>query len=269
MERKDLEHLWEEAWAALDRGEPQVALDLVSRVIKREPDLSEAHYIAGTAAMDLDDPKVARSHLQTACEKAPDWPDALSALAWANFRLCAFDDARRLVRRALVADDTLVGGHYLEGLLAERAGETDRSLAAFANARRLDATTYAKWPSLAAEEFERAVERALLLLPRSFRDVLDNLAVVVEPFPDVETLMEENPPHDPELLGLYVGVPLPEQTVASSGDLPAVIHLYQRNIERNAGTLEELEHEIAITLFHEIGHALGFEEAEMPDLGLE
>jgi predicted Zn-dependent protease with MMP-like domain len=47
-----------------------------------------------------------------------------------------------------------------------------------------------------------------------------------------------------------------------------VIHLFQRNLERIARDEEELVEEIRITLFHEIGHRLGFDEEGVDALGL-
>ena len=42
----------------------------------------------------------------------------------------------------------------------------------------------------------------------------------------------------------------------------------QRNLERMSATRAELDEQIRITLYHELGHYLGFEEEDMDDLGL-
>jgi predicted Zn-dependent protease with MMP-like domain len=72
------------------------------------------------------------------------------------------------------------------------------------------------------------------------------------------------------MLGLFDGVPLPE---TSEFDLPQVrpntIYLFQRNLERAAKDRADLIEQIRITLYHELGHYLGFEEEDMGDLGLE
>jgi len=73
----------------------------------------------------------------------------------------------------------------------------------------------------------------------------------------------------PDILGLFDGVPLPE---TESLDLPQLrpntIYLFQRNLERAAQDRDDLVEQIRITLWHELGHYLGFEEEDMDDLGL-
>ena len=49
----------------------------------------------------------------------------------------------------------------------------------------------------------------------------------------------------------------------SSGSLPPRILLFQRNLERQSRDLEDLRSEIAVTLYHELGHYLGLDEGEL------
>ena len=49
---------------------------------------------------------------------------------------------------------------------------------------------------------------------------------------------------------------------------PNTIYLFQRNLERAAKDRDDLVEQIRITLWHELGHYLGFEEEDMDDLGL-
>ena len=72
----------------------------------------------------------------------------------------------------------------------------------------------------------------------------------------------------PDLLGLFDGVPLPETGEDGVVLRPNRIFLFQRNLERMAATREELDEQIRVTLYHELGHYLGFEEEDMDDLGL-
>ena len=66
-------------------------------------------------------------------------------------------------------------------------------------------------------DFRDVVSEAIDRLPEEFRGALDGeVAILVEPVPSVEILKSEDPPWDPELLGLYVGVPLPEREVSSA-----------------------------------------------------
>jgi predicted Zn-dependent protease with MMP-like domain len=47
-----------------------------------------------------------------------------------------------------------------------------------------------------------------------------------------------------------------------------VVLLFQRNLERAGQSREEVSREMKITLLHEYGHYLGFDEEELEHLGL-
>jgi predicted Zn-dependent protease with MMP-like domain len=89
----------------------------------------------------------------------------------------------------------------------------------------------------------------------------------IQPFPSEELLRDDDPPLDPQILGLFLGRNLLEQSVQDSGTLPNSIYLFQRNIERTATSREELEEEIRITVLHEIAHHFGWDEAELEERG--
>ena len=86
-----------------------------------------------------------------------------------------------------------------------------------------------------------------------------NIAVVVE---------DENP-EDPDLYGLYEGVPLPERSSADSGSLPDRIAIYRRPLEEDFDDPAELEHEIRVTVLHELAHYFGFDEDRIGELGYD
>src|SRR5919197_4593198 len=74
-------------------------------------------------------------------------------------------------------------------------------------------------------DFEREVEDALASLPRELREVISNVAIVVE---------GEPPPGRP-LLGLYQGVPLTRRGSGYAGVLPDKITIYRGPLERLYG----------------------------------
>jgi predicted Zn-dependent protease with MMP-like domain len=101
------------------------------------------------------------------------------------------------------------------------------------------------------DAFERLVKEALAELPDLFRKKLENLEIVVE----------ELPPRQSGLLGLYQGVPLKRRGVFYGNILPDKITLYKANIEQIAlQRREPLQDWIRRVLFHEIGHHFGFDE---------
>lgn len=115
--------------------------------------------------------------------------------------------------------------------------------------------------------FETLVEAALRRIPPKFRQAMDNLAVIVEDWPDPDLMDEMYGDPETYVYGLFTGTPLPERRVEDSGDLPAVIHIYQAALEYDFPDLADLEEELEITLVHEIAHYMGFDEEELEALG--
>jgi predicted Zn-dependent protease with MMP-like domain len=105
-------------------------------------------------------------------------------------------------------------------------------------------------------EFEAHVRTALESLPPNLGAALENVAVVVE---------DENP-DDPDLFGLYQGVPLTERGIEAPLD-PDTITIYRRPLEADFPDPEELREEIRVTVLHELGHYFGIEEDRLDELG--
>jgi predicted Zn-dependent protease with MMP-like domain len=74
---------------------------------------------------------------------------------------------------------------------------------------------------------------------------------------------------DPRALGLFSGTAYPD--VSNLGGQPGLtqIVLFRRNLERVAGTREELREEVRKTLLHETGHFFGMDEAALEGVGLD
>ncbi len=106
--------------------------------------------------------------------------------------------------------------------------------------------------------FDDHVKAALDSLPPHLAAALDNVAVVVE----------DQHPDDPDLYGLYEGIPLPERG-DMAGAFPDRITIYRLPLEDEFGDPGELEREIRITVLHELGHYFGLDEKRLAELGYE
>jgi predicted Zn-dependent protease with MMP-like domain len=97
-------------------------------------------------------------------------------------------------------------------------------------------------------QFEEHVRRALDELPPDLAQRLENVAVVVE----------DEHPGEPDLFGLFEEAPY----------LPAKVTIYRRPLVEEFGEdPAELEHEIRVTVLHELAHYFGIDEDRLEELG--
>ncbi len=115
------------------------------------------------------------------------------------------------------------------------------------------------------EDFYELVERALEGLPPELAELLENVAIVVDDWPDYSTPLVSGESDD-VLYGLYEGVPLIERGAGYQGFLPDKITIFRGPLERDFPR-EELEEQVRITVVHEIAHHFGFEEDRLEELG--
>jgi predicted Zn-dependent protease with MMP-like domain len=106
--------------------------------------------------------------------------------------------------------------------------------------------------------FEEHVRTALDSLPAELREAMSNVEIVVE---------DENS-EDPDIFGLYLGIPLTERGGEYAGALPDKIAIYRLPLEYEFGDdPERLVEEIRITVVHEIAHHFGIDEDRLAELG--
>ena len=115
--------------------------------------------------------------------------------------------------------------------------------------------------------FEQLVERALAELPQQFAEFLEEVPLEVRPRPTRAQLKRLGLGEDDLLLGLYEGIPLTERSVEHSGVRPAVIYLFQEDIELASDSEQDLIREVRTTVLHEIGHHFGMDEDDLEKLG--
>ncbi len=106
--------------------------------------------------------------------------------------------------------------------------------------------------------FEDLVARALDEVPPELARLVDNVVFVIE---------DDAPPHDPQLLGLYQGIPLTDRDTHYAGVLPDRITIFRRPILRICETEEDVVDEVHITVVHEIAHHFGIDDDLLHDLG--
>jgi predicted Zn-dependent protease with MMP-like domain len=105
---------------------------------------------------------------------------------------------------------------------------------------------------MTAREFDAIVEEAIAKVPARFRRRLHNVVFLVE----------REPPH-PGLLGLYHGRPLTVRSVSDPFAMPDTITIYQGPHERMSHNERELRNLVEETVWHEVAHYFGMDEAQV------
>ena len=104
--------------------------------------------------------------------------------------------------------------------------------------------------------FDERVDLVLRSLPAELREAIRN----------VEISVEEKHPDDPDLFGLYEGIPLPERG-DWAGSLPDRIRIFRLPLVESFPDPAELDAEIRITVLHEVAHYFGIDEDRLENLG--
>ncbi len=119
--------------------------------------------------------------------------------------------------------------------------------------------------SFSPEEFSALVLQALETLPAPYAKLAQEVSVVVEEEPPPEVLEDLELDSADDLLGLYQGLSLADDSFFQpGGQPPARIAIYRGPILRLCLTAEEVRQEIRDTVVHELGHHIGLDDDEMP-----
>jgi predicted Zn-dependent protease with MMP-like domain len=102
--------------------------------------------------------------------------------------------------------------------------------------------------------FEQLVAESLDELPDELAGVLDNVVVRVE----------DRNADDPDLLGLYHGVPHTERT---GHEGPDVVTIYRNALCELCDDEVDLADEVYVTVIHELAHAAGIDDDRLHELG--
>ena len=108
--------------------------------------------------------------------------------------------------------------------------------------------------------FERLIGEALDSIPPGLLAYLDNVVILTE---------DEAPEDEPDLLGLYEGVPLTERGHDYMGMqlMPDTITIFRLPILRMCASTDEVVTEVRITVVHEVAHHFGIDDARLHALG--
>ena len=111
---------------------------------------------------------------------------------------------------------------------------------------------------MSRDRFEELVSEALDRVPPELARLIDNCVVLVE---------DEAPADDPDLLGLYDGIPITERDSTYVMAVPDRITIFRNPTLAMCESEDEVVEEVGITVVHEIAHHFGIDDDRLHDLG--
>jgi len=172
-------------------------------------------------------------------------PNHMFLVGRAFYEIGEVDRAFPLVEEAVKRNVRNPEAWYYLGLVRDERSETNEATTAFLRSRELDLEAAAPPWSLSRETFESTVQRAILALPESLKVYVREGEVYIADVPGVEVVVDGV---DPRALLMLDGI----NPQARSGPITARLFVYQRNVERLAGALENVEGEVYAALEREI-----------------
>ena len=255
-------------------GEFELALKLCDELLSGRPELprpdrslqSEVYYLKAKALFYLDDLEGAVFLVRRALKASGDQPIYSALEGQVLFELGRYEEAARVLEHAVALDPDSPHCVYHFGLVAERIGDAAEAERCFARANAIDPVHYPLPTEISSESFQTALAEALENLPRSVRETMENVPVLVEDFPSVDLVQNEDV--SPQILGIFIGVPRTQAVLTDQvPDLDRII-LFQKNLEKVCQGSEDLIDQIQVTVRHEVGHYLGLDEDDLERLGL-
>ena len=260
----------DEAWACLDEDDLVGAAAALHSARAAEPDAPEVFELEAGLALAREESESALEAYVRWAEADPD--DPRPQIGAAELYFYEFGDpegAARLVRDVLARGGLEVeeeaDAHHLLGAILEAKGDRSGMMREWLAVLRLDTAAAGPKTVMPGEQFERVAEQALGELPAEVLEWLANVPVLVVDRPSEEMVLDGV---DPRVLGMFSGVPMPEQSTTNGPPHVDVIHLFQRNLERETAGEEQLAEQIRITVLHETAHFFGYEDDRLEELGL-
>jgi tetratricopeptide (TPR) repeat protein len=169
-------------------------------------------------------------------------PNHVFLVGRAYYEIGDIEHAEPLIEEAVKHSPKNPEAFYYLGLVRDERGDTRGATQAFLRSRELDLELNPPPWTLSRETFEVSARRAFSGLEEHLKAYLREDELYVADVPGVEVVVDGV---DPRALLLIDGV-------GTGGALSARVFVYQRNVERLAGSIDQVEPEIRLALEREI-----------------
>ncbi|MCA8963077.1 MAG: metallopeptidase family protein, partial [Planctomycetes bacterium] len=259
------------AWRALEDGHPERALELIREHLTR-PEETEAWLVAAASHLELEEFPAAADLLERLGQRSLDGDTEYlrrSYLGQALYFLGRPSEALDAIA-PLEPQDPIERANleWWMGLCHDHLGKSMRADEHFQRAQRLDPQGAPAPLEISIDEVEEIVAEVSESLPGRLGEVFEEVPVVVQDLPPRDVIRKSEGRLHPDTLGLYSGSSLIDRSVFNTAEFPPTIYIYRRNLERFATSPEDLREQVRVTLLHELGHHLGYDEEDLDQLGL-
>lgn len=200
---------------------------------------------------------------QTMFGPDPEWAFARGE---ALFNLGRFPESEAVLTELTIEEFEEPMLFFLLACLAERRGDDSNAERLFQTANRLEPKSFPVPVPMSEEEVHALFQRIVAEMPDPIVWNVKQVPIFIDAFPSDALIKSFDEPFDPLAMGVFMGEPRGTESPWPT-DQPRII-LFHKNIAKACGDFETLEEELRKTLFHEIGHFLGFDEDQLEDMGL-
>lgn len=273
-QREQVDRLIDTGYRALDEGDFQRAIDLGRKAARECRSLPEedafefgidALLLVGEACSEIGAVADALEAYRQIRALDPDATEASFGEGRLAFATWDFDRAAALFTACVDTTAEIQSRiRYYQAMIAEFAGRAPEAARLFAEAAQLDPDYCVMPEKIDPDDVLAMLDEIVHALPDDVQRALDNVVFDVVDLPDPKI---DGTSHPPTILGLYSGATVAENVFAEQF-MPASIRIFRKNVERIAYDREQLEEELRITILHEIGHHLGWDDADLEERGL-
>lgn len=186
------------------------------------------------------------------------------AIIWEAYRLDEIPRATAAAK-ALVTDQPQHGeAWFWYGCCLERLGDYRMADKAFMRGAKAKVEPQHSPFRVSWRHFQTAVETAGDTLPAKLKSALEEVSLVLADYAEPVLLEGFD---EPELMGLFVGPERGDLLEGGAPNLSPQIYLFRRSHEHGCSSRRDFDSEVQQTLYHELGHYLGYDEDELDALG--
>jgi predicted Zn-dependent protease with MMP-like domain len=197
-------------------------------------------------------------------EKKPESIAAALAPIWTAYRRDDHAAAVAAGRAAVAAHPQHGEAWFWLGCALERDGDLRQADRCFMRAAKAPVEPQGAPFRVSWRHFQLAVRLATEALPPKLRQALDEVTLVLADYAEPALLEGYD---EPELMGLFVGMERGDLDGPAEAQPSPCIYLFRRAHEHVNATRSEFDDDVQQTLWHELGHYLGYDEEGLEELG--